>query len=267
MNEPANMPLLGNVTWAVSNLCRGKPSPDSSLIAPAIGPLAQLLVRQPMSKDVLVDAVWALSYLADGDDDRIQMVMDTGVTPELVALIANEHQPLLTPVIRTLGNFVTGTDKQTQVVVDAGILQAIGNSGILEVGNRGIRKETCWLLSNIGAGTEQQIDRLVKTEGIVDAVVAMAMDERWEIRREAIWTVANIFTTGSDYHLRGLVQQEGFCAIANALDVKDQKIVQVALEATEKILEVGDKLNLKYVTDESWVVFFAITMFSFLILC
>ena len=74
----------------------------------------------------------------------------------------------------------------------------------------------------------------------------MACDDKWEVRREAIWFVANIFTTGTDYHLRSLVQKEGFSAIATALDVKDAKIVDVALEATDKILDVGLKLNLNY---------------------
>ena len=101
-------------------------------------------------------------------------------------------------------------------------------------------------MSNIAAGTHDQIDQLFKEEGLVERVVQMACDDKWEVRREAIWFVANIFTTGTDYHLRSLVQKEGFSAIATALDVKDAKIVDVALEATDKILDVGLKLNLNY---------------------
>lgn len=111
---------------------------------------------------------------------------------------------------------------------------------------KSLRKETVWLLSNIAAGTHFQIDELFKQEGLVERVVQMAGDDKWEVRREAIWFVANIFTTGTDFHLRTLVQKNGFNAIANALDVKDAKIVDVALEATEKILDVGQKLNLNF---------------------
>lgn len=82
----------------------------------------------------MVDAVWALSYLADGENDRIQMVMNTGITHKLVEKLADNSTALLTPLVRTLGNFVTGTDEQTQAVVDAGVLQhmtkLVGHSSV-----------------------------------------------------------------------------------------------------------------------------------------
>jgi hypothetical protein len=57
MQNPANMSLLGKVTWAISNLCQGKPAPDMALVAHVIEPLATLLHKE-VSVDVLVDAVW-----------------------------------------------------------------------------------------------------------------------------------------------------------------------------------------------------------------
>ena len=100
----------------------GKPSPHRSLIEPAIQPLATLL-RRNVGDEVVVDALWALSYLADGDNDRIEMVMSHGITNDLVQRLAGDNTALLTPLVRTLGNFVTGTDEQTQRVVDAGVLE------------------------------------------------------------------------------------------------------------------------------------------------
>lgn len=123
MNEPETSSLLANVTWTVSNLCRGKPLPPLEYIEPAIAPIASLLRRQHVSDDVLVDAVWALSYMSDGDNDRIQKVMDTGITKELVGMLQKSNTSVLTPSLRTMGNFVTGSDQQTQEVVDAGVVQ------------------------------------------------------------------------------------------------------------------------------------------------
>ena len=53
-----------------------------AFVAPAIEPLATLLHKE-VSVDVLVNAVWALSYLLDGPNERIKWVVQTGVTAKM----------------------------------------------------------------------------------------------------------------------------------------------------------------------------------------
>ncbi len=70
--------MTRNAVWALSNLCRGKnPPPDFSKVAPALEILARLLFNN--DTDVLADTCWALSYLSDGPNEKIQAVIDSGV--------------------------------------------------------------------------------------------------------------------------------------------------------------------------------------------
>lgn len=81
----AQLSMMRNATWTLSNLCRGKPQPDWAFVVPSLPTLARLIYSN--DDEVLTDALWALSYLSDGSDTRIQQVIDAGVCRRVVELL------------------------------------------------------------------------------------------------------------------------------------------------------------------------------------
>ncbi|KAL6011295.1 hypothetical protein ACLOJK_001740 [Asimina triloba] len=114
LNEHAKLSMLRNATWTLSNFCRGKPQPPFEQTRPALPALERLIHSN--DEEVLTDACWALSYLSDGTNDKIQAVIDAGVCPRLVELLLHPSPSVLIPALRTVGNIVTGDDTQTQDV-------------------------------------------------------------------------------------------------------------------------------------------------------
>lgn len=243
IENPATESLLGNVVWALSNLCRGKPQPSLDLVYPAISSLSKIVKAKHQS--ALIDACWALSYLSDGEDSRIQAVMDTGVTMALVELLRSNNASIVTPALRTLGNFVSGNNEQTQAVIDAGVLDCAME--LLNHQKKNIRKETCWLLSNIAAGDFKQITSITRDARILRAVLNHVQSSEWEVRKEATWVASNIATGGNDMHVHSLVELGGIDALCSVIDVADPKILLVVLDAIDHILRVGQKCGRDYI--------------------
>jgi len=98
-NEHSRISTIRNATWTLSNLCRGKPPPNFEVVRPALPLLARLLFSQ--DNETATDACWALSYISDGPNDRIQAVLNAGVAPRLVELLGSTTTTVQTPALRT----------------------------------------------------------------------------------------------------------------------------------------------------------------------
>lgn len=71
-------------------MCRNKnPAPKIEAIKLALPALA-FLISYP-DDEIVADACWALSYLTDGPNDKIAIIIETGVVPRLVQLLGNSN--------------------------------------------------------------------------------------------------------------------------------------------------------------------------------
>ena len=80
---PAGSSFVRNASWTLSNLCRGRPCPPFNKVVRAIPTLSKILIENDV-EDILIDVCWAMSYLSDGGEERIPIIMSTGVMPRLV---------------------------------------------------------------------------------------------------------------------------------------------------------------------------------------
>lgn len=236
LHQNSKLSMLRNATWTLSNFCRGKPQPDFENVKPALPTLAQLIFSP--DEEVLTDACWALSYLSDGPNEKIQAVIESGVCRRLVELLLNPSPAVQTPALRTVGNIVTGNDLQTQFIINNNALPCL--LALLSSPKKGIRKEACWTISNITAGNKDQIQAVVDNN-IIPPLVQLLTNAEFDIRKEAAWAISNATSGGNPMQIRFLVQQGCIRPLCDLLTVSDPKIVTIALEGLENILKVGDE--------------------------
>lgn len=94
--------------------------------------------------------------------------MESGVVPKLVELLGSNEPTVLTPALRAVGNIVTGTDVQTDSVIQAGALNYLGK--LLNHTRLNVVKEAAWTLSNITAGNQVQIAEVINA-GLIPPLI------------------------------------------------------------------------------------------------
>ncbi|KAH7655077.1 Importin subunit alpha protein [Dioscorea alata] len=235
LNERAKLSMVRNATWTLSNLCRGKPPPYEQT-KPALPTLARLIYST--DEEILADSCWSLSYLCDGTSDKVQAVIDAGVCPRLVELLMHPLPTVVIPALRTVGNIVTGDDIQTQHIISQNALPCLLDLLIREH-KKSIKKEACWIISNITAGNKDQIQAVIAAD-LIPPLVHLIQNAEFDIKKEAAWAISNASLGGTLDQVRFLVIEGCIKPLCDLLVCPDPKCVMVCMEGLESILKAGE---------------------------
>ena len=95
-----------------------------------------------------------------------------------------------------------------------------------------IAREACWTISNITAGSKDQIEAVV-TANLLPPLINILKNHKFEVAKEALWAISNATSGGSDAQIKYLVNQgviPGLCKFLNYKQVPNKKCLLVALE-------------------------------------
>jgi len=193
-------------------------------------------------EEALSDALWAVSYMTDGDDDRIRAVMATGVAIKVVGCLVSPSSKIKLPALRSIGNIVTGADDLTQEIVNIGALPMLGQ--LVTAGTKQQeRKEACWAISNIAAGTPAQLSAVLSS-GVMLPVTHALQHGEFDVKKEACWAVCNAVHGSVTEQVQFIVEQYNTLGpMCDMLSVSDPKMVTITLDFLENVLKAGQKVS------------------------
>jgi importin subunit alpha-1 len=128
---------------------------------------------------------------------------------------------------------------QTQVVIASGALPAL--LSLLSSPKESIRKEACWTISNVTAGSPTQIQAVIDAN-LIPPLINILQHADFRTKKEACWGISNATSGGlaEPNQIRYLVTQGVIKPLCDLLKIMDNKVIQVALDGLENVLKVGE---------------------------
>lgn len=229
--------VVQSSAFALSNIARESTDITRDIVkAGVIKILPQYLVAKPEGRSILSEVSWILTYLTTSGEHTAAMV-EAGILSTIVTLLVRlaGEDPLdgqtVTPLLRCLGNILSGDDEYT--------IQACENPRLLHTmltflnsTIRHIVKECLWVLSNMAA--ESNVATSVAYGPILTKVIEH-LSAAFDIKKEALFVLGNIAWHGPEA-CDLLVQHKVIQSVVPILKSSDVELLNLSLDFSELAL-------------------------------
>ncbi|KAG0081320.1 Importin alpha subunit (Karyopherin alpha subunit) (Serine-rich RNA polymerase I suppressor protein) [Linnemannia elongata] len=244
--------ILKIAVWCVSNLCRGsgRAAPEWLQVTPAFPMLRRLMYID--ETDILADTCWAMCRILNGTHkmNLENVVIDRELCARFVALLSEPHPTIQVPSLRSLINIASGPEHHTQLLIDAMAIPVLGSPDLLAHPNSTIRRDALLGISNITAGTADQVREVtVQDNGNV-------MRRVLEILRRGDLGGEDQSEDGPEFHTEGgdwRVLREAAWVVSNATSVLDLEITGHLVYRLELLPSIAQLIDPRKTRKTSYV--------------
>jgi importin subunit alpha-1 len=110
------------------------------------------------------DALKFLSLISEEFKKSTDIICSFCDLKKLLSFLENKKTKTIIDCITIIGNICKGTEVNTQKVIDAGLLPYLKK--LVFHSKRLIKRDTCWIISNIAAGSLEQTDSVIRNDFI-----------------------------------------------------------------------------------------------------
>ncbi|GMS83482.1 hypothetical protein PENTCL1PPCAC_5657, partial [Pristionchus entomophagus] len=191
--------------WCCLNILRG----GNATVLPRtarllLTGLTRTMLRTDVDATLLQDSLLTLALLAD-DRNFLQyphlwpaqidaMISEPGLISRTLEAVASGDSRVVSPALRLIGNIITGTDEQTELVImREGFVRLIAHC--LDCSESQVRREAAWILSNIAAGPPHHVQLILTDPPLIDQLLRLLHKDDTRMQKEICWVFANVLSS------------------------------------------------------------------------
>ncbi|KAI9469915.1 MAG: armadillo-type protein [Benjaminiella poitrasii] len=260
-----------DLTWSLANICRGgfKTVEHWEQYLEAVNAFSLCIHFD--NEEIWTEACWGLSRILSNmynyDPFFHSWNLHARLCPRLVHLLRNQPSDAILPVLQTISNFSSGPNEYIEILLDADLLNNIwwylSPNTIPQ-----LRRNAMLTVSNLAAGSEQMLRKVVYNENIMQGVIAHLVipghiyhpEERswyssarainpeskdeWRILKEALWVLANITTLANDDCICALLRNYSkLIKLLASLLHFSRLSTPITLKIIETLIHIIDRTN------------------------
>ncbi|KEH32655.1 armadillo/beta-catenin-like repeat protein [Medicago truncatula] len=129
-------------------------------------------------------------------------------------------------------------DSICQAIINHGLLPFL-LSLLIQNHKESIKKDACWIISNIVVGNRERIQAVIEA-GLIAPLVNLLQNAELAIKKEAACALRNATSDGTHEQIKYLVSHGCIKPLCDLLVCPDPKIVSVCLDGLENFLKSHD---------------------------
>ena len=230
--------------WAISNFFRVKPIPNYDICKKAFKTIARaVLINNKEDEDFVTDVCFFFSVVTQKYKEFNQEIIDTGLLEKIIKFLDKKKRNIMLTSLRIVGNIAcTDNANQTQKLIELGVLDKLKYSLFNE--SMTIRKESAFILSNIAAGTQKQIEAMVE-QNFLQILYKVFNNDNPKVKKEAIMAIANMTNVEDEKYMKKIFEDNILMIILDLLKNEDAYYILIGLEILVNIFVFSEKKGRK----------------------
>nr|QBK91487.1 MAG: importin beta binding domain protein [Pithovirus LCPAC302] len=248
-DKKLNKESLANQVWSLQNIVK-KTNHSFSFLSRSLPVLNKVLKSCSSNLDIIADICWSLSYISNtAKNSDLLIFFNMGIIDEYFISLLTKNKTRMA-VLRILGNCIAGPDNVSQKVLDLGYISKLKSLDLFSHSKKNIRREITWTISNVVAGTHDQIQHIID-HNIIKDMLPLMKDE-WEIRKELLYVYIHIILFGTDEQKRYILNYDCiqyFCYELENRNSVGESIILAILKSFYQLLDYGKKTGTDKIKD------------------